>query len=226
MFAHDTISIERCIDTDASPEIPFQGLQSLDPRARPEHLQQLIEAFGEILQAQNAPAMATILGSKIIDTRGFTGNINIDRKPANRLLLTEQIEQALRMLETTSADMRRVAFALRLLVDQLDWYTDKTGPYASVNFARGHAHGLLIGPDGIEERSDVRVGVTIMAPYTRFPDHELTTSRLVLALSDGEFWSECSGWWRSQIGAAICQPVGGQFAMRCGARPFLMLWCQ
>ena len=70
-----------------------------------------------------------------------------------------------------------VAQSVWRLADALVWIRGRSGPFASLNFERAHAHSVIVGPGGLEDRADIRVGLTYMEPYSRFPDHVQRFSR-------------------------------------------------
>ncbi|WP_085026426.1 dimethylsulfonioproprionate lyase family protein [Ensifer aridi] len=189
-------------------------------------LQQMIDGFCSILQANNTTAIVNVSISEVVDKLGAIGKLRSRGGQANALPLRDELVLAVQTIEPNSKNEVAVARGVGHLADDLDWYCGESGPFASVNFDRGHAHAVVLGPEGLEERFDLRMGVTLMAAYTRFPDHSVSAPQVVLALSDAEFWSESDGWQRAQIGSFIVQPEGPRFAMRCGSRPFLSLWCQ
>ncbi|WP_162950428.1 dimethylsulfonioproprionate lyase family protein [Rhizobium jaguaris] len=63
-----------------------------------------------------------------------------------------------------------------------------TGLYASINFLEGHATRIA-GPDGVEQRGDIHLGVTAMA-YTRYPNHRRRFLGAFAALSPMEVRSD------------------------------------
>ncbi|NKC49855.1 hypothetical protein HED54_25390 [Ochrobactrum anthropi ATCC 49188] len=65
------------------------------------------------------------------------------------------------------------------------------------------------------------LGITIMAPYTRFPDYVLRLPRVMFPLSPGEYKSISGEWKSHQIGSPIVCAAGREFAMRCASHPLL-----
>lgn len=47
----------------------------------------------------------------------------------------------------------------------------------------------ILGPGGIEERDDVWVGATLMAPLVTYVDHDHPPEEVYLALTPGEWWN-------------------------------------
>ncbi|MGR9408119.1 dimethylsulfonioproprionate lyase family protein [Rhizobium leguminosarum] len=226
MIVSDLEQPRRCADPFLNPGTEIEKAMGISRRPRPESLQQVIDAMGNFLLSSGAATMARFEGANVVHLLQERGAIQSRSNQSNTCLLRKECSEALERLAPTSTDGHDLAHGIMDLLDDLDWYRGRSGPYASANFDHDHAHAILVGRGGIEERSDLRIGLTVMGPYTRFPDHEQTSSRVVLVLSEGEFQSDRSGWFREQVGSSIFYPAGRQFAMRCTARPLLTLWCQ
>ena len=91
-------------------------------------------------------------------------------------------------------------------------------------FYDSHANAMLIGPGGIEERSDVWVGVTVMTPRLVYPDHDHPPEEVYIAMSPGEWWNTEMDWTEPGPGGVIYNPPGILHAMRSHAQPLLALW--
>jgi hypothetical protein len=216
----------RCADPFLNPRAGTEHAIRRSRQPRPESLQRVIDATGNFLLSSSAATMARFEGAAVVHLLQKKGSIPSRASVANTSLLRKECVQAIERLAATSDNGRLLAHGLMDLLDDLDWYPGRSGPYASANFEREHAHAILAGPGGIEERSELRIGLTVMAPYTRFPDHEQTDPRVVVALSEGEFQSDGSCWFREQVGSSLFYPPGRQLAMRCTGSPLLILWCQ
>lgn len=121
--------------------------------------------------------------------------------------------------------------ALELLVERfraleplLDWRPRSTGASASENFAEGHANAMIVGPGGLEERRDVWLGTSLLAPDVRYPDHDHAPEETYLVLSEGEFMHGDSGWFSPGVGGSFYNPPGIRHAMRSGDKPLFALW--
>jgi hypothetical protein len=226
MLVSDLGLPRRCADPFLNSRAGIESAMRKFRQPRPESLQRVIDAMGNFLLSSSAATMARFEGAAVVHLLQKRGSVPSRAKGANTSLLRKECEQAIERLASTSDDGHLLADGLIDLLDDIDWYRGRSGPYASANFERDHAHAILAGPGGIEERSDLRIGLTVMGPYTRFPDHEQTDPRVVVALSEGEFQSDGSCWFREQVGSSLFYPPGRQFAMRCTASPLLILWCQ
>ena len=106
----------------------------------------------------------------------------------------------------------------------LAWYRRKSAMPADEPFYSSHANAMLIGPGGLEERDDVQVGVTVMAPGILYPDHDHPPEEVYIALSPGAWWNADMAWTEPGPGGLIYNPPGILHAMRSGSDPFLALW--
>ena len=95
---------------------------------------------------------------------------------------------------------------------------------ASENFQDEHANAMIVGPGGLEERSDVWFGATLMAPNVRYPDHDHAPEEIYLVMSDGEFQHGDSAWFLPGIGGSFYNPPGIKHSMRSTDQPLFAFW--
>ena len=95
---------------------------------------------------------------------------------------------------------------------------------ASANFAEGHANANIVGPGGIERRTDVWLGVTLLSPNVRYPDHSHPPEETYLVLSKGAFCHGDSEWFEPGIGGTFYNSPGIVHAMRSDDTPLLAFW--
>ena len=114
--------------------------------------------------------------------------------------------------------------AFAAISDRLVWRRRATVDAADAVFWKGHANALILGPGGLEERSDVWVGVTVMAPGVTYADHDHPPEEVYLPLAPGEWWNGAMDWTDPGPLGAIYNPPGILHKMRAGDGPFLALW--
>lgn len=122
--------------------------------------------------------------------------------------------------------------ALRLLMEKfgelepkLVWYQrDGNWDGASENFADNHANAILVGPKGLEQREDVWIGVTLVGPNIRYPDHRHTPEETYLVLSEGDFCQGRNDWTHVSTGETFYNPYNIVHSMRSQARPLFVFW--
>ena len=79
--------------------------------------------------------------------------------------------------------------------------------------------------NGFEPRQDVWVGLSLMAPQTRYPDHDHGPEEVYLVLSEGAFLQGDADWLPRRAGQTVYNTPWIRHAMRAGDQPFLALWC-
>ncbi len=122
--------------------------------------------------------------------------------------------------------------ALQLLMDKfseleprLVW-RQREGSWdgASSTFVGNHANAILVGPRGIEERKDVWLGVTLVGPNVRYPDHRHTPEETYLVMSEGDFRQGRNDWVHVSTGETFYNPHNIVHSMRTQAQPLLVFW--
>jgi hypothetical protein len=190
---------------------------------RPKALQTLLsESFAKMV-APNVELMPQRLAGKVFGRLVKPGRISGESQN-----LAPDIQSCFDVCtEPLRRDnaFRELALSLRQICSHLVWMQASTGSFASINFESSNSQSLIIGPGGLEERADVRVGITILMPYTRMPDLILSCPRTYLSLSNAEFSAEPSGWVRTHPGTVCFAPADELVAFRSTAAPLLMVWC-
>jgi hypothetical protein len=127
------------------------------------------------------------------------------------------------LLDEALAESTPLLEAFRAIEPKLTWYQRK-GDLGDDRFRACHANASLVGPDGLEPREDVWIGVSLMAPNTSYPVHHHPPEEVYLVLSDGEWWNEAEGWYRPGSGRTVHHRPNQRHAMRSGATPLLAFW--
>lgn len=213
-------------DHFALPQAAGIQIESDARGRRAKALKQVIRALEGILLAQNPTVPGTLLGCKMLNLLKTSGVGTVAPSGQFDFPLKSTFDSATDTLSQNGTSARLLSEALGLLSEDLEWYSAQTGPYASVNFERSHAHAILSRPRKREGDDPVVLGVTILAPYTRFPDHTQRLPRVMFPLSPGDYKSITGDWVKGQVGSAIFCAGGREFAMRCTSQPLLTLWCQ
>ena len=142
-----------------------------------------------------------------------------------RLPVCEHLPAALDTAGTGASDLTALLAAFEALEPSLRWRTRQGGPTASANFAEGHANAMIVGPSGMEPRDDVWVGVSLLAPDVRYPDHDHGPEEVYLVLSPGEFRQGEGDWFAPGIGGTFYNVPNIRHAMRSGPQPLFAIWC-
>jgi len=109
---------------------------------------------------------------------------------------------------------------------EITWVVRKAGAAnASDNWPENHANGMIFGPGGVEERSDVMIGASLLAPHVRYPDHSHPPEEIYLVLTPGQFQHGSSDWFTPGVGGTLHNVPSIKHAMASGDTPLLALWC-
>ena len=146
------------------------------------------------------------------------------RQAGDRPEALAHLDAAVAGLADASPSLRRLGAALAAVVPLLPWSKrSHQGPDAA-RFAAGHGNALIVGRHGAEERDDIALGLSLMAPRIRYPDHSHPPDELYLVLSGGEWRRGDEDWVEPGIGGTVRNQPGVVHAMRSGERPLLAIW--
>ena len=143
-----------------------------------------------------------------------------------RLPVCRYLTEAVATARAGSAPVARVADAFAALEPSLAWAPRPAGgPFASDSWPEGHANATVVGPKGLEDRDDLAIGASLMAPHVRYPDHDHGPEEVYLVLSPGRFRHGDSGWFEPGIGGTLYNRPSIRHAMASDDAPLLALWC-
>ena len=184
-----------------------------------EFLTSLENAFAHIsLEPQAAAAIEKISGA--LRTPGAPGT-----RAALRLPVCRYLDDALAAPRAASGPMARLADAFAAVEPSFTWVVrSASGPFASANWPEGHANAMIVGPGGLEDRSDLAIGVSLLAPHVRYPDHNHGPEEVYLVLSPGRFQHGDSDWFAPGIGGTRYNEPNIRHAMASDDVPLLALW--
>ena len=190
---------------------------------RDSNLQQLLDLSQRIIAA-SGQAAAVAAGARVFGRLGArTGSIGT--VAAERLPVCHHaIDAAQAELAACPAPLPELGSAFSAVESGLRWERRRNAEAVGEPFVSGHANAMLVGPGGLEQRDDVWVGVTVMAPGIVYPDHSHPPEEVYIALSPGEWWNAQMPWTEPGAGGVIYNPRGILHAMRSHQRPMLALW--
>ncbi|NKJ71140.1 transcriptional regulator [Rhizobium leguminosarum bv. viciae] len=143
---------------------------------------------------------------------------------ASRLPVCAHLDMALSN-DTSYPSLTRLIEGFKGIEPMLEWARrTKYDHTASDNFVDGHANAMIIGPGGLEERSDLWFGVTLMAPHVRYTDHDHAPEEVYLVLSEGEFQQGEGDWFSPGVGGSFYNIPGIRHAMRSLDTPLFAFW--
>ena len=123
-----------------------------------------------------------------------------------------------------SPETAPLARAFATLEPALQWVRRPGAEAHGAAFHDGHANAWLVGPAGHERRSDVLVGMSLVAPGVRYIDHRHPPEELYIVMSEGEWYREDLGWHTPGVGGIVYNPSNVVHAMRAASEPLLALW--
>lgn len=134
------------------------------------------------------------------------------------------LDAALSAMAAQASPLPELAAAFSAVEGSLRWDRRRGADPEDRAFFDGHVNAMLIGPGGIEQREDVWVGATLMAPHVTYPEHSHPPEEAYLALTGGQWWNAGMDWTEPGPSGTFYNPPGIRHAMRSGASAFLALW--
>jgi hypothetical protein len=194
--------------------MPQQHIQAKLANLR-QHLMPLLQSTNEL----DAGGLLTL--NTVIDRLGIYEDIDLQAHKENPLSdLLPQIQHASRSLFEPCQNM------VNSIIDfagALPWYQR---PVANnPEFMAGHVNAQIIGPDGLEVRHDLIVGVTLMRPNIDYPDHQHEPEELYLVLSEGYWRQNNTPWHTPGLGGLVYNPSNVFHGMKSLSTPLIALWC-
>lgn len=176
-------------------------------------------AFGVVAQEAASRALLTRIFAALERPEPETG------QAGGRLPVCAYLAGAADPGRFAQPELRRLATAFAALEPRLAWRRrDVSHPSASANCAEGHANAMIVGPGGLEARADAWLGVSLLAPHVRYPDHDHPPEETYLVMSGGEFSHGGSPWFRPGVGGSFYNEPGIAHAMRSLGDPLLAFW--
>ena len=139
------------------------------------------------------------------------------------MLLAESLEPA----SNAGGELKELADRIVDMKPYLSWQRrQSTSQIESAAFANGHANSLIVGPGGIENRKDVWVGLSLLAPDVRYPNHGHPPEEVYLLLTEGRFCQEEQKWCTVGVGGTFYNRPNIIHAMSSPkSTPLLAVWC-
>jgi Dimethlysulfonioproprionate lyase len=151
---------------------------------------------------------------------GSQGNFAAERVPA-----CDTLNSALHVASSGPAPVPALAAALSELSPRLQWQRRDNAPPDGTSFHDGHANALVAGPEGLEVRDDVWLGMSLLAPHVRYPHHRHPPEEVYVSLAGGSWWNTNMDWTTPGPGGLIYNPPNILHAMRTDDEPLLAIWC-
>ena len=169
---------------------------------------------------ENAGPSAKRVFDVLRNSVGDHGNFAPERVPA-----CDALDSALHLANQGPDPIPKLAAALSELSSYLQWQRRNNAPPDGTSFHDGHANALVVGPGGLEERDDVWLGISLLAPHVRYPDHRHSPEEVYVSLAGGSWWNTNMDWTTPGPGGLSYNEPNVMHAMRTDAQPLLAIWC-
>ncbi len=191
---------------------------------RPAELQQFVAALKTAFAAAPKHSPDARLFSAKLFAALATEARGGGKQPA-MLPVCSHLPMAIQTARSYSPEVAGLAAAFEALAHRLTWKLRTTGgPHASANWPGGHANAMIIGQGGLEERSDISVGVSLLAPNVRYPDHNHPPEEFYILLTPGRFQHGDDDWCELRAGDTFHNTPAIKHAMASGSAPLLAVW--
>jgi quercetin dioxygenase-like cupin family protein len=135
-----------------------------------------------------------------------------------------RLTEAVQAIPRDQEDTASLGNSLRALEPLIPWSRRPNSSEDDPKFEAAHANAMLVGPNGIEPREDVWIGVSIMAPHVTYPNHHHPPQEIYAVLSPGQ-WRQANGPWSEPgTGGLVYNPPNIVHAMRSGDHCLLAVW--
>jgi quercetin dioxygenase-like cupin family protein len=141
------------------------------------------------------------------------------------LPVCRNLDSALHVARKGPLPIPRLATALAELTSSLIWRRRKGAETETRAFYDGHANALVVGPEGLEQRDDAMIGISLMTPHVRYPDHRHPPEEVYVSLAGGAWWKEGRHWHQPRSGGLVYNEPNVLHAMATEEEPLLAIWC-
>ncbi|MFT5449627.1 MAG: quercetin dioxygenase-like cupin family protein [Gammaproteobacteria bacterium] len=191
--------------------------------ARDQALQAFLDALKAAVEAGESSASPQAATAA---ERAFAA---LEEAPGEAAAPPRETVHATHCIEGALADSRNgpaaaLAEAFERIEPRLAWRRRLDRHTSDPNFPNAHASTIIIGDGGIELRDDVRIGVSLLAPNTFYPDHHHPPEEVYVVLTEGA-WRQGDGPWNERgPGTLVYNTPNVIHAMQSGSKPLLAIW--
>jgi len=187
-----------------------------DPR-----IQNLIDALDVVLMAQLPKDSAEWPVARGIFETLRTPRPAVRKPEFAALPAPDLLAEALEIPRAEKGDLARVADAFAPLAADINWWSRMSDDDATFT----DSHAFIVGPGGLEDRDDAEIGVSLLAPNVRYPDHHHPPPEVYLSLTPG-IWRKGDGSWVDPgIGGTVFNAPNDVHAMKSDDVPLFAFWC-
>ncbi|MGI9333739.1 MAG: dimethylsulfonioproprionate lyase family protein [Gammaproteobacteria bacterium] len=192
---------------------------------RPAPLARLLEALAVAIRTRSATGAEPRALSDRIFAALNTAVGNTAREEPQSLATCRYLDTVLAGARQGPPSVAALAEAFQALSPVVSWHRRTGAAAQDAAFYDGHANTMIVGPMGMEQRSDVLVGASLLAPGVHYPFHSHPPEEIYVALTEGEWYSRQAGWYAPGVGGIVHHASGVTHAMRSVSVPFLAIWC-
>ena len=194
---------------------------------RAPDLQTFLDRLETSLRARLTPGPAEDLSDMIFEAlqQPAVRNASTPISAPRRLPACSHLDAAFALARRQDVATAELATALQAIEPGLAWTRRSTAKPGDGAFYDGHANANIVGPDGIEQRDDIWIGVSLVAPGITYPDHHHPPEEVYVVLSPGDWRHGGSDWFAPGFGGLVYNVSDTVHAMRAGPDPLLAIWC-
>ena len=194
-------------------------------QSRNEKLQRFIAATEGAIQARVADSTEAMpMVERIVAALQKPGEANLKPSPS-RLPICRHLEAAYHQARSGPGPIPKMAEAFAAIEPAFSWDRRQSTAQATDEFYDGHANAYIVGKGGLESRSDVLIGVSLVAPGVLYPRHRHPPEELYIVLSPGEWMQNDNPMTPRQSGDLVHNPPNVWHGMRADKAPLLAVWC-
>ena len=160
--------------------------------ARTQELQTFLDATRDAFAASGATAEALAMADKVFGAADATpGEVAVPE--AIEMPACEHLQDALDRARGEGGHVGALADAIAGIAPRLMWVLRPNGQNDDATFKARHANAVVVGEGGLEARDDIRIGMSLLAPNTRYPDHRHPPEEIYTVISPGEWKQHADG---------------------------------
>lgn len=191
---------------------------------RSQQLQKFLKATENAFTASGATTDALKVADKIFSMANAKSGLRAN-PDAVETPVCKHLGVALDVAKAKGGPVANLAHALESIAPHLKWGLRPNGENDDATFKACHANAVVIGKDGLEEREDIRIGMSLLAPETRYPDHRHPPEEIYTVLTPGEWKQGTDGEFKSPgIGGFVHNIPNIVHGMRSKDVPLLAVW--
>lgn len=193
--------------------------------ARPQALQAFLDAVRAGVEGASPDEETKACLARVFDA--LRSPVPVTESEPTKVPASILLDDALEPARRAGGEIENLAERISDLAPLLTWRRRAgEAPQASASFAEGHANAMVVGPGGLEDRADVWVGLSLLAPDVRYPDHRHSPEEIYFVLTDGRFRQGERDWFTPGVGGTFYNEPNILHAMASAPdAPLLAVWC-